>query len=187
MSSTETSISGTSKKLPLCVKVSQYICMWFVTQDSDIQMRYRDDMSCLYGCSELFFMIVVRPLSRILLCPTSWCFCVWDVLTGFSCFLGSLWRLTFCYSMSCILAAKVSLLMLWFFGCSKISLREFMLFATPMIWWYFMLFWPLRDVLMKCDACWPCWDFMRFPHAISCFFFYPPRDFLRRYYALFAA
>jgi hypothetical protein len=24
-------------------------CLWFVTQDSDILMRFDDDMSCLYG------------------------------------------------------------------------------------------------------------------------------------------
>ncbi len=36
------------------------VCMWFVT-DSDIQMRFCGDMSCLYGRCELSFMIAVYP------------------------------------------------------------------------------------------------------------------------------
>jgi hypothetical protein len=41
------------------------VCMWFVTHGDDIRLRFRDDISCLYGRCELSFMSFHRLLALV--------------------------------------------------------------------------------------------------------------------------
>jgi hypothetical protein len=40
-------------------------CMWFVTKDSDILMRFRDEIACVCGRFELSFMRCHRLLALV--------------------------------------------------------------------------------------------------------------------------
>jgi hypothetical protein len=103
-------------------------------------------------------------------------------------FGGSL--LTCPYARSCFSAAQLSCLMLCFFGCSKIFLRERVYaFLLHNLSGDISCFWGRYEIslLMSCHAFRPWWDVVRFPHFIWCFVWPPMRllcFYLMRCYAV---